>query len=378
MSVPSGCRWKWLRSGDEIFPVLLAAIGAASRAVRLEMYIFSPNEPGLGVRDALIGATRRGARVQVLVDALGSYNLPDEFWSPLRAAGGEVRVFNPISLKRLGIRNHRKLLVCDDNVAVVGGFNVAPEYVGDGVACGWLDLGLQVEGGLVTDLAASFDEMFARAEFQHKRFPRLRRTDARRTVARAQTQLLLSGPGRGRNPIQRALLKDLRHARSVQIMVPYFLPSLNFRRAVNRVARNGGAVQLILPGKSDVALSQLAGQSIYRRLLKVGVEIFEYEPQVLHAKLFVVDDAVYVGSCNLDPRSLSINYEVMLRFEDSQMTREAQGIFQDVQGHCRVVRWEEWRKSRTLWERLKSRWAHLILTRIDPYIARRQWRALPD
>lgn len=357
---------------------MLAAIGAARRSVCLEMYIFSPQEPGLSVRNALIAAARRGAQVQVLVDALGSYGLPNEFWSPLRAVGGEVRVFNPISLRRLGIRNHRKLLVCDDHLAVVGGFNVAPEYLGDGVLSGWLDLGLRVEGALVADLAASFDEMFARAEFQHKRFTRLRRPEARRIVERAQTQLLLSGPGWGRNPIQRALLNDLRHARNVRIIVPYFLPSLNFRHAVNRVARRGGVVQLILPGKSDVALSQLAGQSVYRRLLKAGVEIFEYGPQVLHAKLFVVDAAVYVGSSNLDPRSLSINYEVMVRFEDAQMAREAQGIFQEVQGHCRAVRLEEWRRARTLWERMKSRWAHFILTRIDPYIARRQWQALPD
>jgi cardiolipin synthase len=281
-------------------------------------------------------------------------------------------------LRRLGIRNHRKLLVCDDRVAVVGGFNIAPEYIGDGVARGWLDLGLRVEGALVADLAASFDEMFARAEFQHKRFTRLRRPDARRIVERAHSQLLLSGPGRGRNPVQRALLQDLRHARNVWIMVPYFLPSLHFRRAVNRVARRGGAVQLVLPGKSDVALSQLAGQSVYRRLLKAGVALFEYEPQVLHAKLFVVDDAVYVGSSNLDPRSLSINYELMVRIEDRQLADAARAIFRAVQGHCRVVRLEEWRKSRTLWMRFKQRWAHFILTRVDPYIARRQWRALPD
>jgi cardiolipin synthase len=147
---------------------------------------------------------------------------------------------------------------------------------------------------------------------------------------------------------------------------------------VARVARQGGKVQLILPKKSDVALSQLASQSLYRRLLREGVEIFEYEPQVLHAKLFVVDNAVYVGSCNLDPRSLSINYEVMVRFEDAQIAKEARELYQDVQGHCRSVRLEEWRKSRTHWERLKSRWAHFILTRVDPYIARWQWRALPD
>lgn len=357
---------------------MLTAIDAARHSVRLEMYIFSHQEPGPSVRNALIAAARRGVQVQVMVDALGSYHLPDEFWTPLRDASGVVRVFNPISLKRLGIRNHRKLLVCDDTVAFVGGFNVAPEYVGDGVTRGWLDLGLRVQGVLAATLAAAFEDMFVLAGFQHKRFPRLRRTDARRTIERDQVQLLLSGPGRGRNPIQRALIKDLRHAHNVQIMVPYFLPSLNFRRAVNRVARRGGSVQLILPGKSDVALSQLAGQSVYRRLLKAGVTIFEYAPQILHAKLFLVDDVVYVGSSNLDPRSLSINYELMLRCQEPQLVKEARAFFEAARARCQVVRLDEWRKGRSFWMRIKQRWAHFILTRVDPYIARHQWRALPD
>lgn len=378
MSAPSRSEWKWLRNGEEIFPALLAAIDDARRSVCLEMYIYAADEPGLGVRAALIRAVQRGVRVRVLVDGLGSYELPDEFWSPLREAGGEVRVFNPISLRRLGIRDHRKLLVCDEGVAFVGGFNIAPDYLGDGVTHGWCDLGLQVGSGLAKELATAFDDMFERAEFRHKLFPRLRRKVSSAAVACANTQLLLSGPGRGRNSIQRSLVNDLRQASNVRIIVPYFLPSLGFRRAIARLARRGGTVQLLLPGKSDVALSQLAGRSLYRRLLREGVEIFEYEPQVLHAKLFVVDNVVYVGSCNLDPRSLSINYEVMVRFEGAQMAKEARKLFQDVQGHCRNVRQEEWRKSRTFWLRLKSRWAHFILTRIDPYIARRQWRALPD
>jgi cardiolipin synthase len=127
-----------------------------------------------------------------------------------------------------------------------------------------------------------------------------------------------------------------------------------------------------------VALSQLAGQSLYRRLLKAGAEIYEYTPQILHAKLFVVDDTVYVGSANLDPRSLSINYEVMLRFQDAQMASEAREIFGNTLRHCRRVDPAEWRRSRTFWTRFKERWAYFLLTRIDPYVARKQWQALPD
>ena len=135
--------------------------------------------------------------------------LPNHFWDPLRDAGGEVRVFNPFALQRVTIRNHRKLLVCDGRVAFVGGFNITPEYEGDGIARGWCDVGLKIEGPLAAQLAVSFDEMFARAEFRHKRFMRWRNFRAKKTVALPAEQILFSGPGRGRSPLKRALRRDL-------------------------------------------------------------------------------------------------------------------------------------------------------------------------
>ena len=160
-------------------------------------------------------------------------------------------------------------------------------------------------------------------------------------------------------------------------MVAYFLPSWRLRHDLMRVVRQGGRVQLILAGQSDVQLSKLAAQSLYRRLLRAGVEIYEYQPQILHAKLFIVDDAVYTGSSNLDTRSLQINYELMIRFETGELAEQARAIFADTLRHCRRITREEWRQSRTFWQKMKQRWAYFLLNRIDPYVARRQWRSLP-
>ncbi len=245
---------------------------------------------------------------------------------------------------------------------------------GDGIKSGWRDLGLQVISPLAVQLAAAFDEMFTRADFQHQRLARLRRSAIKRNVITEDGELLLSGPGRGRNPFNRALRKDLAWARSVQIIAAYFLPTWRLRHALMNVARAGGRVQLILPGKSDVLLSHLAGRSLYRRLLKAGVEIYEYQPQVLHAKLILIDDIVYVGSSNLDPRSLYINYELMLRFENKKLVTEARALFDRDLNLSRRIELEGWRKSRTWWNKLKQRWAYFILVRIDPLIAR--WRTL--
>src|SRR5207245_8310130 len=116
----------------------------------------------------------------------------------------------------------------------------------------------------------------------------------------------------------------------------------------------------------------------YRRLLREGVEIYEYQPQILHAKLIIIDEVVYAGSANLDQRSLNINYELMIRFDSQQVAGQAREIFAANLGHCRRVTVKEWRKSRSLWRRLKQRWAYFLLARVDPYVARRQWRGLPD
>jgi cardiolipin synthase len=368
----------WLCTGDEVFPAMLAAIDAARKSVCLEVYVFTDSPVGVRFRDALVRARQRGVSVRVLVDAVGSYFLPGRFWDSLRSAGGEIRQFNPVTLKRLIIRNHRKLLVCDGRVAFVGGFNIAPEYEGDGVKSGWCDVGLKIEGALVTQLESSFDEMFGRADFRHKRFMPLRKSHAKKVVALPKEQLLFSGPGRGRNPFKRALHKDLKRAKNVQMIIAYFLPTWRLRRELMRVARRGGKVRLILAGKSDVLLSMLAAQGLYRRFLKGNIEIYEYQPQVLHAKLIVVDDVVYLGSANLDTRSLRINYELMIRFENKTIAKEAREIFSINLKHCHRVTAEEWRKSRSFWRKLKQRWAYFLLNHLDPYLARRQWRDLPD
>ena len=357
---------------------MLAAINAARTSVRLETYIFSSATLGLRFRDALTAARQRGASVRVLIDGIGSYGLPSDFWVPLIKAGGEVRVFNPVGLNRFWIRDHRKLLVCDEQTAFIGGFNIAPEFEGDGITTGWCDIGLKVEGSLAVQLAVSFDEMFSRADFRHKRFTRLRKLNSKKSLGRPEERLLVSGPGRGSNPIKRALRDDLRVAREVKLIVAYFLPTWRLRRDLIGVSQRGGRVQLILAGQSDVLLSQLAARSLYRRFLRGGVEIFEYQPQILHAKLIIVDDVVYVGSANLDQRSLKINYELMVRFQNPEMAERARAVFQDNLEHSRAIDLPSWRKSRTLWEKLKQRLAYLVLVRVDPYMARREWRTLPD
>ena len=377
MSVPAVVTPRWLCTGQEVFPAMLTAIAAARQSIRLETYIYNDDQLGRRFRDALLAAQMRGVDVQVLVDSFGSWLLPVDFFEMLVAAGAEVKFFNPLRLWRFGVRNHRKLLVCDDGAAFVGGFNLADEYAGDGVTSGWCDIGVRLEGTPVLELAASFDELFALADFNRRPLLRLRPFKVRRRPAAAPgAQLLLSRPGRGASPIQRALHHDLSSARDVQIITAYFLPTRKLRRDLIRVVKGGGRVRLILAGQSDVLVSQLAGRSLYRRLLRAGVEIYEYQPQILHAKLFISDNAAYVGSANLDVRSLNLNYELMLRFEDVTVAAGARAVFERTLRHCRRIELAGWRESQTLWQRFHQHWAHFLVARVDQYVALRQFRAV--
>lgn len=370
----------WRCTGEQFFPEMLEIIGTAKKSIRLESYIYSDGQLGRRFLTALLAAAGRGVQVRVLVDAVGSWLLPANYFHSLIAAGAEVRRFNPLHLWRFGVRNHRKLLVCDECIVFIGGFNVADEYDGDGVTRGWCDVGVRIlNPALAEKLAASFEGLFALADFHHKPFLRLRAFKRRHPFSgKNSEELLLCRPGRGASPFQSALYRDLATASDVRIISAYFLPTRRLRRDLMHVVRRGGRVQLILAGKSDVPLSRMAARSLYHVLLKAGVEIYEYQPQVLHAKLVFSDGAVYVGSANLDIRSLNLNYELMLRFENKIIAAEALEIFERARKNCRRIDLGEWHRSQNWWTRCQNHWAHFLLARIDPFVALRQFRALKN
>ncbi|HEV2329165.1 MAG TPA: phospholipase D-like domain-containing protein [Verrucomicrobiae bacterium] len=363
---------EWICVGKKIFPAMLDAIGSARDSIRLETYIYSDGRLGRLFVDALLAASKRGVRVTVLVDDFGSWSLPANYFDAVIAAGGQVRRFNRLTFWRFAVRDHRKLLVCDDQVAFVGGFNISDEYDGDGIACGWCDVGARIENrDLVAPLAASFDELFTLAK------PRVR--PLRRIFIRRQSVLQCNDPPL-RHPnlkpasFSKLLRRDLAMARDVRIVSAYFLPTYRLRRALMHAARRGGRVRLILPGKTDVPISKLAARNFYRRLMQAGVEIYEYEPQILHAKLICVGSVTYIGSANLDIRSLRLNFELVIRFQDKAIATGAAEVFENILAHSRRIEPETWHENQAWWQRLKYRWANFLLTRVDPYVALQQYR----
>jgi len=368
--------YTWLRNGREAVDGILDAIRHAEKSIRLEVFIFRAGAVGDVFREALVQAQRRGVRVRLMCDAFGSLSLMSSYWNELIEAGGEFRWFNPLQLNRIIYRDNRKIIVVDKKVAFIGGFNIGDEYCGDGLTCGWRDLGLKITGRLAVVLGEAFDDLYSRADCRHRRLQRIRHTRSDAVITSPEWTLLLTGPGRGHRALKQSLIHDFNQAMAIDIMSAYFLPNLRILRALNRAARRGARVRLILAGKSDIRLMRIATRGLFPSLLRAGVEIYEYHPQILHAKMVVADNVVYAGSANLDARSLSINYEVLARIPNAALAEQGREIFEHDLQHCRRIERRALRTASHPFSRIMERVAYFILARIDPYIARRQRRNL--
>lgn len=367
---PASGESQWLSSGASAFPLMLGAIARARASVRLETFIFKAGMPGDAFLAALESAARRGVRVLVMVDAFGSGDLPDGYWHGLRETGGEVRAFNPLRFANVMVRDHRKLLVCDDGEAFVGGFNIAPEYDGDGVTTGWRDTGLRIVGVEASRLGQLFDAQWLACEERRSWAVRWqRRPEVRVGATGPGLQVLAVSPGRGPGPVAVALKADLERAREATLVSPYFLPTPDIRRAIRKAARRGARVRVVLPALSDVWVSQVAARWLYAGLLRAGVEIHEYQPRILHAKVFLLDDVAYVGSSNLDPRSLHLNFELMVRLERGPVVEAARRDLADMLSRSRPVVASQWASSRGWWQKVKEWWAFSMLYRFDPWLS---------
>ena len=372
-------RLSWLGTGKSLLEGKLEAIAQAKHTVRLEIYIYTDGEVGRRFREALVEAANRGVHVWLLVDAVGGMDLSSGYFHEFaQLPGAEMKWFNEPSLGTWAFRDHRKLLTVDGGTAFVGGCNIAEEYHGDGVNEGWRDGGLRIDGPVVAELEAGFDDQFAHAdEKQWQVMRQKKRAKIKGSAASpgAAIQPLFIRPGFGRNPLRDAIRKDLIRAKDIAITSAYFLPSRGLLKQFGQAVRKGARMRLMLGGKTDVALMQLATRALYPRLLRMGIELYEYQPQILHAKLLIIDDHVYVGSSNLDPRSLRINFEIMVRIHDPALAVRARQQFEADVGHAQRITQASTGPA-SWWLRSKQWLARWILARVDPRLSEGMLRKL--
>jgi cardiolipin synthase A/B len=363
-----------LKNGAEAFPAMFEAMDRALSSIALEMYIVADDGTGREFRGHLIDAARRGVKVMVLVDAWGCWNLPKDFWDQLHVAGGTVRWFHPIMKGLSSFRNHRKLLLVDDRIAYLGGMNIADEYYrGVHGEPAWRDTMLEVSGSEVAQLRSSFTSMWSRTGSPLKRFlSRLRRDRGELVLGNERVRFLESGPENPERPVRRAYRQVIRNAeRSIDIAMGYFYPHGRLLRALKRAVRQGVRVRLLFSQKTDVPMARWAARGLYGRLLRAGVEVWEYLPTMMHAKLGIADNTLIVGSANLDIRSGSINYELVAIMNDRAIAMDARADFEDDLKSSQRISLDEWNK-RSIIQKLKERFSYCLLARVDIFVARRE------
>jgi cardiolipin synthase len=348
---------------------LIALIEGARESLRFLYYMFLDDASGTRVRDALIAAAERGVTVSLLVDGFGSTaNL--EFFRPLQESPASFCIFIPKWGRRYLLRNHQKLALADGCKVIIGGFNISDDYFGTNESGAWRDLGLQVEGEDVACLTRYFDDLFRWAQSPSGRMRELRRMLQQHSVTEGRLDWLFGGPTRRLSPWARAVRRDMKTARRLDVVAAYFAPSLGMLRRMARVGRRGRS-RLITAAKSDNNATIGAARSTYWWLLKRGVEIYEYQPTKLHTKLFVVDDAVHIGSANFDMRSLFLNLEMMLRVEDAGFAAEMRRFVDGEIASSRAITLESHGRERTLFTRLKWAMGYFVVAVADYRIARR-------
>ena len=359
-------RWKTgndislLENGVQLFPALCAAFDAATTSIHLEMYIFRLDMAGKQLLHHLMLAAKRGLKVRVVIDGYGSAAEDETIVRALRMAGGQCKVYRPepkhFTLKSFDFmrlrRLHRKIVVVDGNVGFVGGINFEDDYSTADPAVratdARFDYAVRVTGPVVLELIEALDLLWLRMNssrqlhlkhlrtrlryFKRHKASKLVSSDLRSdlpanaptvTTTNMRAAVILRDNLRYRRAIERAYLFHIAAAKTEIIIAnAYFLPGGKLRRALIDAAKRGVKVRLLLQGKIEYQMQYHATRWIYDLFLREGIEIYEYLPSFLHAKVAVIDGVSIVGSSNLDPFSLLLAREANVLIDDAGFTAQ--------------------------------------------------------
>ena len=350
--VSRGNRVEVFTNGESYYAAELEAIRAARASINLEAYIFQRGRVADEFVAALTERARAGVKVNLTLDALGSFTSWDSYFKELRAAGGRVVWYQPLrwyTLPRINNRTHRELIVIDGRTGFIGGSGVADHwrYPRKGHPP-WRDTMFRVEGEAVANLQATFAENWLEASGEiltgREYFP-----EPEPVAADVPALVVNSSPSLGRSTRARILFQMLLAAarESVLITTPYFLPDRSARAELVRAIRERGVeIKIIVPGmQSDHALTRSSSRRLYGDLLRAGAQIYEYQPTMIHAKTLVVDGLwSVVGTTNFDNRSFGLNDEVNLVVRDEELAARIAADFQRDLVAARAFSLRDWQR----------------------------------
>ena len=361
VQLTQGNRYTVLTNGDQIFPAMLAAIRNAKRRISFETYIYKSGQMANEFTRAFEEAAKRGVRVNLVVDAVGGNGMDDEHVTRLRAAGCRVSMFNTpmwYSLEEVNYRTHRKILVVDGLTGFTGGVGIDDQWMGNAENKEhWRDTMVQIVGPLARLMEGGFYENLAEAGGEIT--PELDNVTPDLDQEGAAF-VLRSSPTGGANDLKRLYLLALASARqTVDITTPYFITDESSRWALEDAVKRGVKIRLVLEGDiTDAMPVKYASRKHYELLMKLGIEIYEYQPTMMHTKTFIVDGIWSMfGSANFDNRSLELNDELNVAVSSPSLAARLLADFEADIKSSRRLNLETWANRSLLSKSREHFWA---------------------
>jgi cardiolipin synthase len=325
-------------SGEDYFSRLEAIIRNSQIEIHMQMYLFENDATGNRIIKALKEAASRKVKVYVLLDGLGSLSFPSETIKEMRQSGINIRFFAPLFSTYtfyLGRRLHRKVIVADAKVVLIGGINVADKYCGSPAEAPWLDYAVQLKGEIAEPLQKlCTDIYFKKRHFQNKKIKSSFPFEEDGMVRILQNDWL-----KGKNEICDGYIKSIRNAKTEIIIVgSYFLPGIRIIRALKKASKNKVKIKLILSGKSDLPLTRRATCFLYDKLLKYNIELYEWDQSILHGKVAVIDgNWTTIGSFNLNNLSSYGSLEMNVEINSSLFSKMFQAHLIKIIAQCQSI-----------------------------------------
>ena len=356
----SGNRVEILLNGDEIFPAMLNAIRSARRSITYAQYLYQDSAIAYELAEAFAERCRAGVTVKLLIDSHGGGKIPPHIPELLAKSGCHLEWFRriklfqfitPWELLQYDYRNHRRILVIDGKIGFTGGHGVSDAWTGDGrTEDHWRETDVRIEGPIVQQLQAAFVESWRETTGVvlggDLYFPTLG------PKGNVHAQIVKSSPFGGSFESYMLFLLSITSARkTIHISNPYFLPDERVQEALLGAVKRGVRVMTLTPGKIDHKLLYWASRAGFEPLLLGGIEIYEYQPALMHSKTMVVDGVwATVGTTNLDNRSFALNEEINLIVYDAGVAGQLEKAFEEDLKHSKKLTYEDW-KSRPLSEK---------------------------
>jgi cardiolipin synthase len=345
--ITSGDRYIVLRNGDDTFPAMLRAIDAARRRIAFESYIYSRGQVPGAFTTALANAARRGVKVQIVLDAVGAADAEPSHIEQLKNAGCEIGWFNPVrhyTIEEVNYRTHRKILVVDGDVAFVGGIGVADHWSGNAQDKDhWRDTQIEIHGPAVDNIEAGFHENWIETGGVVEPVVAAR-TDP--PAGAARSVVVWSSPEGGTNALKLMYLLSIAAARrTLDIQSSYLITDASSQWSLAEARKRGVRVRMLTEGDiTDAKPVKFAGRADYETFLAQGIEVYEYQPTMMHTKAIVVDGIISItGSANFDNRSLELNDEMNVVAADRQLAATLTSHFEEDLRRSKKIDLEQWR-----------------------------------